>query len=128
MTLPLELTMPEAVRISVSMRSFSTKARDGNTALSSFKVAECQSGLTWARTECVRSDKKKRAKSSFIEVTLFEMNEATLNSDGRGVCAVADAKLAQQVIDVGFDGSFGDSQVRGDFLVGATGDDALEHR
>ncbi len=30
------------------------------------------------------------------------MNETTLNSDGRGVCTIADAKFAQQVIDVGF--------------------------
>jgi hypothetical protein len=34
--------MPEAVRISVSMRSFSTAARNGNTVLSSSDVAERQ--------------------------------------------------------------------------------------
>ena len=54
------------------------------------------------------------------------MYEATLNGNGRRVCAVTDSKLAQQIVDVGFDGSFRDSEVGGDFLVGAAGNDALK--
>jgi hypothetical protein len=35
------------------------------------------------------------ARISFIGIALFEMYEATLNGNGRRVCAVADSKLAQ---------------------------------
>src|SRR5258708_5495789 len=126
MTFPCELTIPEAVRISVSMRSFSTGARNGNAVLSSSVVAERQPGLAWAQAKDEASIRRS-ARENFIEGALFEMYETALNSDGSRVCTVADAKLAQQVIHMGFDRCLGYCKIGRDLLVRATRDNALEN-
>src|ERR1700728_1186938 len=71
MNLPCELTMPEAVRISVSMRSFSTGARGGTTVLSSSAVAVRQVGFVWAPSEEVASIEQRRITDSFMESSLI---------------------------------------------------------
>jgi len=120
--------IPEAVRISVSMRSFSTGARNGNAVLSSSDVAERQPGLDWVPTEGGTSIRRRRAaRENFIEEALFEMYKTTLNSDGGRVCAVTDAKLTQQVIDMGFDRCLRDCKIGRDLLVGPTRNNALEN-
>ena len=48
------------------------------------------------------------------------MYETALNSDGSCVCSVTDAKLAQQVIYMGFDRCIGDRKIGRDLLVRAT--------
>src|ERR1700716_2534717 len=126
MTFPCELTMPDAVRISVSMRSFSTGARNGSTALSSSVVAESHPDLAWVWSEVGRNIRIKRTRDSFIEVALFEMDEAALNRDGSCVRAVTDTKLAKQVINVSFDCCLGDREVGCDFLIRSTSNDPLE--
>src|SRR5258708_36031822 len=126
MTFPCELTIPEAVRISVSMRSFSTEARNGNAVLSSSVVAERQPGLAWAPAKGVTGIERRRTTESFIEGTLFEMDEAALNSDGSRICAVTDAKLAQQVINMSSDGCLGNRKIGRDLLVSATRATAFE--
>lgn len=57
---------------------------------------------------------------------LRQVNEAALEGEGGGVGAVGDAELAEQAVDVGFDGGLGDVEVGGDLFVGAAGDDAFE--
>src|SRR5260370_12612446 len=126
MTFPCELTIPEAVRISVSKRRFSAGARNGSAVLSSSVVAVRQPGLACAPAKGMTSIERRRTKESFIERTSFEMDEPALNSDGSRVCAVTDAKLAQQVIDMGFDRCLGDRKIGRDLLVRATRNNALE--
>ena len=86
--------MPEAVRISVSMRSFSTGARNGNTALSSSGVAARQPGLAWDQPEAETSIERKSNKDGFIKGGSFEMDEAALNGDCGCIGPVTDAQLA----------------------------------
>ena len=54
------------------------------------------------------------------------MYKTTLNSDGSRVRAVADAKLAQQIIDVSFNRCLGDRKIGCDLFVRPTGNNALE--
>ena len=59
MILPCALMMPEAVRISVSMRSFSTGARAGKALCSSAEVAERQEDFGCAIERRQRGEKKQ---------------------------------------------------------------------
>jgi hypothetical protein len=61
-----------------------------------------------------------------MEDALFEMDEAALNGDRSSVCAVTDAQLAEQVIDVGFDCRLGDRKISRNLLVRTTSNNALE--
>src|ERR1700733_11720393 len=92
MSLPSGLMMPEAVRISVSMRSFSTGARAGRAVSSSVAVAARQEDFVWAGSEGCRERVVRSArKTSFILRVSLEMDYAALDGDGCGVGAVADA-------------------------------------
>src|SRR5581483_5301694 len=105
---PLPSVMPEAVRNSVSMRSEMTGARAGMTDLSSSGVAARQfsagcalrpAGITEARiAEETRPRKRRRV------CELIKMNDASLQCGGGGLGAIGDAELAEQAIDVRFNG------------------------
>lgn len=56
----------------------------------------------------------------------FKWNEAALNGGGGGLGSVGDTELAEQAVDVSFDGGLGDIEERSDLLVAAAVDDLFE--
>src|SRR6266851_4997816 len=90
MSFPRALTMPEAVRISVSMRSFSTGARAGKAVSSSAAVAERQEDFGCALSSGDRVRLASREKRiSFMVCVSLEMYDTALEGDGCGVSAIA---------------------------------------
>src|ERR1700677_938497 len=128
MMFPRELMMPEAVRISVSMRSFSTGARAGRAICNSVGVAARQEGFDWAPTNDGGTRMRSKVRrEGFIGRVSFEMYDTSLEGDGCGVSAIADTKFPEQAIDMRFDCGFTDLQVGGDLLICAASHDAFQN-
>src|SRR5882757_9915349 len=90
MSFPRVLMMPEAVRISVSIRSFSTGARAGKAVSNSVAVAGRQGDFGCALSDGDRMRLASRERRvSFIEDVSLEMYDAALEGDGCGVSAIA---------------------------------------
>src|SRR5271170_4802271 len=127
--------IPEAVRNSVSMRSVSTGARAGISTFNSDSEAVCQAVLSCARRPVSASAMSIEKPSVRVRWTRRRVNESgsvkvdnsALQGGRRGLGAVGDAQLAQQAIDMGFDGRLGDEEYRADLLIALAGDDLLQH-
>src|ERR1700737_90862 len=98
--------MPDAVRISVSICSFSTVARAGRSDCKSPGLAARQLGLLFCAgiVNAVIANTKS-VRSRFIALSLWkwvlvEMDNATLNRRCCGLRAVSYAELTQQAVDM----------------------------
>src|SRR5207253_7429884 len=57
------------------------------------------------------------AAGRVVVCRLIQVDDAALQGEGRGVGAVADAELAQDIVDVNLDRAFRNRQVGGDDLI-----------
>src|SRR4051794_18972648 len=60
--------------------------------------------------------------------SLFQMHDAALNRNRRGVCPILGSKFLEQMRHVQFHRGFADLQERADFLVAAAFDDFAQDR
>src|SRR6185312_5753676 len=107
--------MPEAVRNSVSMRSFSTGARAGMTFFSSSSEALCQ--------PVASCEKPAAAKARSTTNSLLQMNDAALNGGGSCLGAIIHVQLTKNAVDVGLYGGLGDRKLLSDIAITVAGND-----
>src|SRR3569833_3038444 len=116
--------MPEAVRISVSIRSFSTEARDGSAAASSAGVAGrhapfCANnkGQTKNNNRPLTRTHLNMCASRCRLLERFEREDHSPDRSSGRLSAVGNAQYTKQTIDVRLHGSLGNRQLRSDLFI-----------
>jgi len=72
----------------------------------------------WARLEDSGRERKPQKGGIFTLLSGLEFDDAALNPDHGGVCAIIGTQLGEDVLDAPFDGFFAERELSSDLLVG----------